>query len=264
MELGIAGKVALVTGASQGIGRAAATALAAEGASVALVARGEEHLAAAADEISSMAAKGVRVLPVAGDVRDAGEIRRIHDTVTSELGPVDVLVNNAGTSVRGSLLEVDDAAWADDIDLKLMAAVRLARLAVPGMRAAGGGRIINVTSIGGKHPAAGSAPTTVTRAAGIALTKVLSKEFAPDNILVNAVCIGTVEAGQHDRRWQATAPEKTREQYYVDLAAQRNIPLGRVGRAEEAANVILFLASSASSYVTGTAINIDGGMSHST
>lgn len=264
MDLQLAGKVALVTGASQGIGKATAAVLAAEGAHVAMVARTEDVLEKAADDVRSHAGGDSRVLPIAGDVRRGEELRRIHDAVTGDLGAVDILVNNAGTSQRGSFTELSDETWDDDIDLKLKAAIRLSRLVIPGMQGKGGGRIINVTAIGGKHPSGGSAPTTVTRAAGIALTKVLSKELAPDNILVNTVCIGTIEAGQHDRRWQQNAPELSRKEYYAQLATNRGVPLGRVGRAEEAANVIAFLASAAAGYVTGTAINIDGGTSHST
>ena len=264
MNFDIAGDVALVTGASEGIGKATAQVLAASGASVAMAARRKDVLEDAADEVRAHAAGGVRVIAVPTDVRRPEELQELHEAVTGELGSVDVLVSNAGTSQRGPFTELDDDMWDDDLDLKLKAAIRLARLVVPEMRTSGGGRIINVTALGGKHPSAGSAPTSVSRAAGIALTKVLSKEFAPDNILVNTVCIGTIEAGQHDRRWQQNAPDQSREEYYRQLAKTRGVPLGRVGRAEEAANVIAFLASTAASYVTGTAINIDGGMSHST
>ena len=125
------------------------------------------------------------------------------------------------------------------------------------MRKQGGGRIINVTSTGGKQPPASSMPTTLSRAAGLALTKALSKEFAPDNILVNTVCIGKVKSGQHERRIVRTGT--TPEAYYAK--AGKDIPMGRVGETDEAANIIVFLASAAASYVTGTSINIDGGVS---
>jgi NAD(P)-dependent dehydrogenase (short-subunit alcohol dehydrogenase family) len=125
------------------------------------------------------------------------------------------------------------------------------------MKKQGGGRIVNISTIGGKQPGPASGPTTVSRAAGLALTKALSKEYAPDNILVNAVCIGRIKSGQHERRY--TREGRSAEEYYKESA--KGIPLGRVGEAEEVANVIAFLGSDAASYVTGTSINLDGGIS---
>jgi NAD(P)-dependent dehydrogenase (short-subunit alcohol dehydrogenase family) len=130
------------------------------------------------------------------------------------------------------------------------------------MKAQGGGRIINITTPGGKAPAARSVPTSVSRAAGIALTKALSKEYAKDNILVNTVCIGLIKSGQHERRWQqanAQDPSLTLEAWYDNMG--QNVPLGRVGEAREAGDLIAFLASGRTGFITGTAINIDGGQS---
>ena len=262
MDLGLRGKVALVTGASQGIGKAVALLLAREGAKVALAARTTSTLEAVAEGIRQEVGVDAEVLTVPTDVRIADQLSELHEAVRTELGRVDVLVNNAGTSQRGPFLEQSDERWQDDLDLKVLAAMRLARLTIPDMKAAGGGRIINVTAIVGKHATAGSTPTSVSRAAGIALTKALSREFAQDGILVNAVCIGTIRSGQQDRRWRATAPQLSREEFYRSLASDRGIPIGRVGLPEEAANLIVFLASSAASYLTGTAINLDGGASH--
>jgi 3-oxoacyl-[acyl-carrier protein] reductase len=172
-------------------------------------------------------------------------------------GRIDILVNNAGTSATGAFESVTDAAWQADFDLKLFGAVRLIREAVPHMKQQGGGRIVNVTNIGAKQPSAGSMPTTVTRAAGLAMTKALSKELAPHQILVNAVCIGLIRAGQHEKTAARRGIDV--EQLYETMG--RNVPIGRVGRAEEAANVIAFLASAAASFVTGTSVNLDGGAS---
>ncbi|MGE3162138.1 MAG: SDR family oxidoreductase [Burkholderiales bacterium] len=254
MDLGLNGKVALVTGATQGIGWATARLLAREGARVALVARGTERLERCAKEI---AASGGEALALQCDVSLAKDIERAVKAVTDRWGGLDILVNNAGTSMRGEFEEVDDAMWQADLDLKLMAAVRFSRLAVPLMKARGGGRIVNVTNIGGKQPEAGTMPTTVTRAAGLALTKALSKEYARDNILVNTICIGRIKAGQ----WETRAKEQgvPVEKLYEQMGKQ--VPLGRVGEAEEVANVIAFLVSAAASYVTGTSVNLDGGMS---
>jgi 3-oxoacyl-[acyl-carrier protein] reductase len=254
MELGLKGKVAIVTGGTQGIGRATATMLAREGAAVAIAARGRERLDQTAEEIR---AAGGKVVAIQADVSKAADCERLVAETVAAFGRLDILVNNAGTSATGEFSSVTDAAWQADMELKLFAAIRLSRLAIPHMKKQGGGRIVNVTNIGAKQPRAKSMPTTVTRAAGLAFTKALSKEFAPDNILVNTVCIGLVRAGQHERRAQSNGTAV--EQLYAAMG--KDIPLGRVGRADEVANVVTFLASHAASYVTGTSINLDGGAS---
>ncbi|MBL8380801.1 MAG: SDR family oxidoreductase [Burkholderiales bacterium] len=254
MNLHLDGKVAIVTGGSQGIGRATAATLAAEGASVVIAARGRERLEEVAGAIR---AAGGKVAHVVADVSQAADCERIVAAAVREFGRLDILINNAGTSATGEFQSVTDAAWQADFDLKLFGAIRLARLAIPHMQKQGGGRIVNLTNIGAKQPRAKSMPTTVTRAAGLAFTKALSKEFAPHNILVNTVCIGLIRAGQHESK--AAKAGKDVEEVYAGMG--RDIPLGRVGRAEEVANVIAFLASEAASYVTGTSINLDGGTS---
>jgi 3-oxoacyl-[acyl-carrier protein] reductase len=254
MDLGLAGKVAIVTGGTQGIGRATALLLAREGAAVAIAARGRERLEQTAAEIR---AAGGRVAPVQADVSKAADCERVVAETLEAFGRLDILVNNAGTSATGEFAAASDEIWQADFDLKLFAAIRLARLAIPHMKRQGGGRIVNLTNIGAKQPRARSMPTTVTRAAGLAFTKALSKEFAPDNILVNTVCIGLVRAGQHEAKAARTGVDV--EQLYAALG--KDIPLGRVGRAEEVANVIAFLASEAASYVSGTSVNLDGGAS---
>jgi NAD(P)-dependent dehydrogenase (short-subunit alcohol dehydrogenase family) len=258
MDLGLRGKVALVTGASDGIGRATAQELAAEGARVAICARRAEPLEEAAQAIR--AATGAEVVAIPADVSKADEVERLVREASATLGPVTLLVNNAGTAAARTVEQTSDEDWHADLDLKLMAAVRTSRLVLPMMRAAGGGRIVNVTAISGRHPGAGSMPTAASRAAGIALTKALSKELAHDNILVNTVCIGTVRSGQIERAARARFPQASSlDEAYARLGEP--IPLGRVGMAEEAAAVITFLLSARASYVTGVAINIDGGSS---
>ncbi|MBA3479246.1 MAG: SDR family oxidoreductase [Lautropia sp.] len=254
MNLGLEGKVAIITGGTQGIGKATAQRLAAEGAQVVICARGQERLDAVAAEIRQA---GGRVQAVPADVAGAEAAARIVDEAVRAFGRIDILVNNAGTSATGAFESTPDEAWQADFDLKLFGAVRLIRLVLPHMKRQGGGRIVNITNIGAKQPAAGSMPTTVTRAAGLAMTKALSKEFAPDGILVNAVCIGLVRAGQHEK----TAAKRGIDVESLYETMGKNVPLGRVGRAEEVANVIAFLASEAASFVTGTSINLDGGAS---
>ncbi len=254
MDLELKGKVAIVTGGSQGIGKATALRLAAEGASVVIAARGREMLDQVAAEIR---AAGGSVAAVPADVSRAEDCARLVAEAVKAFGRLDILVNNAGTSATGEFESVTDDIWQADFELKLFAAIRLARLAIPHMKQQGGGRIINITNIGAKQPRAKSMPTTVTRAAGLAFTKALSKEFAPQQILVNTICIGMVRAAQHEKK--AAKAGVALEQLYTDMA--KDIPLGRVGRAEEVANAIAFLASGAASYITGSSINLDGGTS---
>jgi len=254
LELGLKGKVAVVTGGTEGIGRATALRFAREGARVAICARRQEPLDKTAAEIRKA---GAEVLAVSADMSQAADIERFIKAVIERFGRIDALVNNAGTSARGKFLEVDDKTWSADLELKVFGAIRCTRLAVPHMKKQGGGRIINITTSSAKQPGAESMPTSVSRAAGLAITKALSKEYAADNILVNTVCIGKIKSGQHERRY--TKQGISAEDYYRQAA--KDIPLARVGEADEVANVIAFLASNAASYVTGTSINLDGGMS---
>ncbi|MSQ13065.1 MAG: SDR family oxidoreductase [Dehalococcoidia bacterium] len=260
MDLGLRGRVAIVTGGSEGIGKAAAVRLAAEGARVAIAARRPDVLERTAEDIRKET-EG-EVMPVPTDVMKPEQVRRLVQAVVSRWGRVDILVNNAGTSAAMPFESAGDEAWAADLDLKLYGAIRCCREVLPHMKERGWGRIINVTAIGGRAPGARSAPTTVSRAAGIALTKVLSKEYAEHGILVNTVCIGLVKAGQHEHRYEQLKRENpglTLEAFYRQIGA--TVPLGRVGEAREAGDVIAFLASERASYLTGIAVNIDGGTS---
>ncbi|MBI4233616.1 MAG: SDR family oxidoreductase [Chloroflexi bacterium] len=261
MELGLRGKVALITGGSEGIGKATGLRMAQEGGRVAICARRTDVLDQAAEEIRR-ATEG-EVLPVVADVANAEDIKRMVRSVAEHWGRIDILVNNAGTSAASLFEEVSEEGWQADFELKVFAAIRCTREVLPYMKAQRWGRIVNVTNLGGKAPGSRSLPTSVSRAAGIALTKALSKDYAEHNILVNTVCIGLIKSGQHERRYQrshAQQPTLGLEEYYAQMAKGR-VPLGRVGEALEAADVITFLCSERASYVTGVAVNIDGGTS---
>jgi len=256
-DLGLSDKVAVITGGSEGIGKATALALAKEGAAVAICARREDALEEAAREVR--AATEGRVLAVRADVTDPQDIEDFIQKVVDAYGGIDILVNNAGTAAGGNFENMTDEAWQADLELKLFGAIRTSRLVIPHMRARGGGRIINVTAIAGKHPGPRSMPSSVSRAAGIALTKALSKDYAKDNILVNTICIGVIKSGQQARNATRSYPGVSLDDAYKQMGS--GVPLGRVGETEEAANVVLFLSSSLASYITGVSINVDGGAS---
>ena len=262
MDLGLQDKVAIVTGGSEGIGKAAAQAMAQEGARVLIVARRPDVLEQAAQDIKT-ATEGV-VLPVPGDVTDRGTAARVVQTALDRFGRVDILVNNAGTALAMPFEDVTDDDWEGDFDLKVWGAVRFIRAVIPEMRKLGGGRIINVTNLGGRTPGPASMPTSISRAAGIAITKGLSKDLAKDNILVSTVCIGLIKSGQTERRYhrlKESNPGLNLDDFWAQSALDRGIPLGRVAEAREAGDVITFLASERASYLTGIAVNIDGGVS---
>ncbi|HYY84150.1 MAG TPA: SDR family oxidoreductase, partial [Beijerinckiaceae bacterium] len=256
-DIRLDGGSAMVTGGSKGLGLAIATRYAASGADVAILARNADALERARAAISEKG-RG-RVVAIACDVSKADEIERAYATAVRDLGKVDIVVNNAGTSQRGNFEEITDEVWQADLDLKLFAAIRLTRLAWPDMKARGFGRVINVLNTGAKAPQGTTAPTSVTRAAGMALTKVLSQEGAPHNILVNALLVGLIMSDQWVRRYEAGPKDGSLEDFARGMA--KDIPLGRIGTAEEFANIACFLASDQASYITGTAINVDGGRS---
>jgi NAD(P)-dependent dehydrogenase (short-subunit alcohol dehydrogenase family) len=257
IEMRMPGRNALVTGSSKGIGLAIATNFAAAGANVVIVGRRKDALEDAKDAIVKAAGRQTKIVPVSADMSKAADCARTIKEATAALGQIDVLVNNAGTSQRGDFETVTDEVWQADLDLKLFAAIRLARAVFPGMKSRKWGRIINILNTGAKAPRGSSAPTSVTRAAGMALTKVLANEGAPHNVLVNALLVGLIESEQHEKRHASEGKGRSLADFYAEMGA--GIPMKRVGKPEEFANMALFLASDAGSYVTGTAINIDGG-----
>jgi 3-oxoacyl-[acyl-carrier protein] reductase len=257
MDARLDGRVALITGASRGLGRAMALRFARSGAHVGIIARRGDVLEKTRQEIDE--ASHGKVFAYQGDVSRAADLTRIFNQACSDLGKVDVIVNNAGTSMARPFEKVSDEDWYADLELKLFGAIRLTRLALPGMKERRWGRILNILNTGAKTPRANSAPTTVSRAAGLALTKVLAGECAPYNILVNALCTGLIVTDQIEHMRDNRSPGMPVEAFIEQMG--KGIPLGRMGTAEEYANVACFLCSTANTYVTGTALNIDGGAS---
>ncbi len=259
MQIDLSGKTALVTGASMGLGFAMANSFYRAGAKVGIIARRADPLELARVHIAAGNVEGAAVASYVCDVANPDQILDTHEKLEAELGPVDILVNNAGQSAAMPFTSITDIAWQNDLDLKLFAAIRFTRLVWPHMQATRWGRIINVLNTAAKAPPANSAPTSVTRAAGMALTKVLAGEGAPDNVLVNAMLIGFIKSDQVRRMHAASDGSESLEEFMTTAGAR--LPMGRMGEAEECANLALFLASDASSYITGCAINMDGGLS---
>jgi len=257
MDLGLSGKVAVVTGGSEGIGRGTAQSLGREGASVVICARRADVLERTAGDVAE--STGAQIVPVVADVTQAEAVERVIQTAVERFGRLDILVNNAGRSAAGPFESTTDADWQADLDLKLFGAIRATRAALPHLRKAGGGSVVNVLNLGAKAPGPRSMPTSVSRAAGMAMMKALSKELAPDKIRVNGVLIGLIKSGQNDRRWRNSGSADTLDEFYT--RAGHDIPLGRVGEPEEVGDLIAFLCSSRGAYITGVAINMDGGTS---
>jgi 3-oxoacyl-[acyl-carrier protein] reductase len=254
MDLGLDGRVCVVTGASQGIGLAISARLVAEGARVLMVARGEERLAAAA--------QGLGAEWLAADVTDPGCDERIVATASEQLGGLDVLVNNAGTSMNKSLDALTDEDWRAQHELHVMAPMRLMRLAAPLMAQRGWGRIVNVTSSSGKRPSASNYAYSVAKAGQLSVSRAFADAFAARGVLVNAVAPGPVATGlwldEGGLADQAAAAQGTTRETVLE-AAEAKVPIGRFGTAEEIADVVVFLCSERAANVAGSAWSADGG-----
>jgi 3-oxoacyl-[acyl-carrier protein] reductase len=261
MDLGLAGRSCLVTGASSGIGRQSALMLCAEGADVLLVARGEERLRAAAEEAASTG--GGRAEALALDVTAADAGARMLAAAAERFGALDVLVNNAGTASWRDLEDVPEEDWRLQYELNVMAPLRAMRAAIPPMAERGWGRVVNVCSTAGKRPSAAMAEYSVAKAAELSLSRLFADRYASAGVLVNAVAPGPVEAemwmepgGLLDQSRELSGAA-SREEALAAAGAKR--PIGRLAGPEEIAATIVFLCSERASYVAGAAWSVDGG-----
>lgn len=252
MDLGIQDRAFLITGGTDGLGLALAQRLVAEGALVAVCGRDEERLARAQELL------GLDALCSKTDVTNSDQLDEFISATLTRFGRLDGAVNNAGRSAATAIATSSDDEWRSDYELKVVSALHVARQVLPALETTHGA-IVNVLAILARTPNANTTPTSASRLAGLALTKALANEVGPRGIRANAILIGLIESGQWVRR--AADANVSVEEFYATMAANVKIPMGRVGRAEEFADLAAFLLSPRSSYITGVGISIDGGMS---
>jgi 3-oxoacyl-[acyl-carrier protein] reductase len=257
MDMGIRDRVALVTAASKGLGKAAAQGLAREGAKLAICARGEEALSSTAEEIRGET--GVEVLSLVADVSRAEDVSRLVQQTMDRFGRIDILVTNAGGPPTTRFLEGTAEQFQQAIDINLMSTLRLCKEVVPHMRRQGWGRIVNIVSLAGKQVLPGLILSNTSRPAVLGLAKAMATELAKEGILVNSVCPGYTLTDRVRRQTSERAQQTGRSEEEVLEATASNIPMGRLGLPEELASVIVFLASERASFLTGAAIQVDGG-----
>jgi 3-oxoacyl-[acyl-carrier protein] reductase len=257
MDFGLKGRRAIVMAASRGLGFASARALANEGCHLVICSRDATRIQAAADTIARET--GARVHAVAADVSGEREARALVEAAVAQYGGLDIVVHNAGGPPAGEFLAMTEAQWQKAFEQNLLSLVRMVNAAVPEMKKGGGGRILTIASSSIKQPIPNLVLSNALRAGVWGLAKTLARELAPHRILVNVVAPGRIQTERIDELDRATAEKSGKPIDEVRRTSVANVPLGRIGRPEELANVIAFLASDAASYVTGQAITVDGG-----
>jgi 3-oxoacyl-[acyl-carrier protein] reductase len=254
MDLKLKDKIAIIGGSSQGIGLGIARTLAAEGAKIAVTARREAILRKACEQIR--AETGNEPLALPADCRRAADCARVVAETVAHFGGLDIVVNNDGAPPLGDLISFDDAAWQQAIERNLMYVVRMCREAVPHMKARSGGSVLNITAISAIQPIAGFGLSVATWDAVIGYAKTLSLELATSGINVNTICPGYIETG----RLQKVFAEGSEDERAMRESLTNEVPMRRIGTVEDIANLVAFLVSPCGSYITGTAIQVDGGL----
>jgi 3-oxoacyl-[acyl-carrier protein] reductase len=257
MDLGLKGKVALVTGGSKGIGKAVARALAQEGARVSICARDKRQLEEAAKQLADETR--AEVFAVAGDLTRPADVQHIVDATVQRFGRIDVLVNNAGAAPGGRLLELSEEDWQKALQLKFMGYVRCAKAVIPHMLKQGGGRIVNIVGNDGVKPIGIELTPSAANAADLAVTVALAEQYGRQGICVNAINPGPVQTERWDQLISGVATMLGLSVAEAQKKAERSIPLGRICTPEEVANVAVFVASERASFLNGASINCDGG-----
>jgi 3-oxoacyl-[acyl-carrier protein] reductase len=264
MDLDLGGRRAVVTGGTKGIGRAIASELLREGASVAFCARNadevkQEEASLREGDRGSNTGAAPETYGFTADVTIPEEIERFVEEAAGSLGGIDILVNNAGAAHPGNFESLSDEDWKQDLDVKLFSQIRCTRAALRHLRQSKAARVININAVYGKYPDPSFFATTVNRAACLNLSKALAQEFGPEGILVNSVNIGFVVTPQWENIRRRRAPDRSEEEFFAGLAAAE-VPLGRFGTVEEVSGLVAFLASGRASYITGAMIDVAGGM----
>jgi len=262
VELGLAGRRAVVTGGSKGLGKAIAAELLAEGAAVAICSRHAGELEEAAAELRTAAGQEQhprQLVALTCDVTDPVQVTDFVAAATAALGGLDILVNNAGGARPGRFATLTDEDWHEDIEVKLFSQIRCIRAALPHLRASAAPRVININALYARYPDPAFLASSVNRASCLSLSKALSIELGAEGILVNSVNIGFVETPQWQNIHNKRAPEMPADEFFGQLA-KAEVPLGRFGRSDEVAGLVAFLASDRASYIAGASIDVGGGM----